>query len=354
MTSTVSILPKGTRTARLVNALAASMRTTSDGEVSVPAALHYAAAWRDVPSVNKTLEGWSTKAAVAAGSTTDGTFASPLAAFGLSSEVAELIRDASIAGALLARGARRAPLHITVPRETTAAAAAWLEQGKPTPMSAAAYAAVSLPPYKAVSLTVITSELATFSHPDAQSAVTRSLVGGIGGFVDAQLLDNTITATANVRPASLTSGGTIVVSTGSTAAAITADLGAMMAGITTSQRSLVWIAKPLTIARIALALPGALDNGRLLGIPYIANGNSPQQLTLLDAGEALIALPDDALDIDVARHATVQFDSAPADAPFETTVLRSLFQENLVGIKVSRFASWWAPAGAASSMVVTY
>ena len=222
-----------------------------------------------------------------------------LAVAGVASEVAEIIRDTSIAGALLTRG-RRAPLNVTVPRETTAPVADWLQEGKPTPMRAGAYAGVSLPAYKGVTLSIITSELTTHGGRDAEGLVTKTMTGSLGGFLDRQLLDNTVSALAGVRPASLTFGGTKVSQTGTTSAAITTDLAAIMAGITTSQSSLLWIGPPLTFARIALALPGTLESGRLLGIPYLANGNSPRQLTLIDVGEVLIALPDDSIDISVS------------------------------------------------------
>ena len=65
--STVSILPKGTRAARLIHPLAHSMEHTSNGEPSSPVARLYAQRWTDTPSVTKALEFWETKAAVSPG-----------------------------------------------------------------------------------------------------------------------------------------------------------------------------------------------------------------------------------------------------------------------------------------------
>ena len=76
-------------------------------------------------------------------------------------------------------------------------------------------------------------------------------------------------------------------STGTTAAALTTDFGNPIAAITTSGRALTWIMRPTTLARVALILGGAASDvpRTLFGIPIIASGNSPQQVTLVDAGE---------------------------------------------------------------------
>ncbi|MEO5739964.1 MAG: phage major capsid protein [Vicinamibacterales bacterium] len=351
--SVIQVLPVGTKTTRIIHAMAASMRMTASGDVSSAAAARYAERWRDLPSVGKALEFWETKAAVAAGTTTDSSFAGPLAQYGVASDAAELLRDSSVADLLLSR-ARRAPLNVSVPRETGAAAADWVGEGKPVPVRAGAYASVSLLPYRAGSIVILSRELAMVAHVDAEAAVRASIAASLSAFLGRQLLDNTVAASAGVRPASLTFAGTKVTSTGATSAAITADLAALLAGITTSQASLVWIAKPTTFARIALALPGALENGRLLGIPIVANGDSPQQLTLLDAGEVLLALPPEGLDLDISRHASLEFNDAPADPTVAATITPSLWQRDLLGIRISRLVSWWAPAGASSSMVTTY
>jgi hypothetical protein len=46
------------------------------------------------------------------------------------------------------------------------------------------------------------------------------------------------------------------------------------------------------------------------------------------------------LTIDVSREASVQMDSAPTDPPVAATVVVSLWQLNLIGIKAERFINW--------------
>ena len=77
-------------------------------------------------------------------------------------------------------------------------------------------------------------------------------------------------------PASITSGGEGVTSTGASAAQITADLANMLAVITTSGAGLLWIMGRRTTAHIALMLgAAAADLPRtLLSLPVILSGHA--------------------------------------------------------------------------------
>jgi hypothetical protein len=96
----VSTLPDGTALARYCMTLGESRGDTHK-------ALIIAERWRDTPQVKHTLD-LRTKAAVAPGTTSDATWAGPVAAHGIAGEVSALLRGASILGALEGKF-RRAP-----------------------------------------------------------------------------------------------------------------------------------------------------------------------------------------------------------------------------------------------------
>ena len=114
--------------------------------------------------------------------------------------------------------------------------------------------------------------------------------------------------------------------------------------------------RPTTLARIALALPGSVEGGRLLGIPVIISGNSPQQITLVDLAEIAYA-DSDTIDLDVTKEAAVLMDSAPTnDSRVPTpTNLVSMFQVDSLAYRVTRWL-WWlrVRSGSVVYMTVTY
>ena len=102
LTRPISLLPAGTSFSRLVMALAHSHGDAYRAQL-------VAEYWRDSPEVTATLESWRIKAAVPAGSTTDSTWASPLALHGISSEALAIMRGLSVVGSLEGENAPGAP-----------------------------------------------------------------------------------------------------------------------------------------------------------------------------------------------------------------------------------------------------
>ena len=72
----------------------------------------------------------------------------------------------------------------------------------------------------------------------------ETVIAGVAAYLDGQFFTNTVTLSANLRPAAITNGATAITSTGSTAAQINADLAGMLAAITTDGGGLVWIMRP--------------------------------------------------------------------------------------------------------------
>ena len=144
----------------------------------------------------------------------------------------------------------------------------------------------------------------------------------------------------------ITTGLTPIPSTGETAAQIRADVAAAYAAITTGAASkLYWlttsaIAKALSTTSTTSgdsAFPGMGPQGGVLaGTPVLVSDGVPNgQMILLDA--AAIAAASDTVEIDVTTKAALQLESTPTDPATASTVLTSLWQNNLVGLKCARF-----------------
>jgi HK97 family phage major capsid protein len=346
-TRPVSVLPAGTALSRYLVAKALApddLRT----------AIEVASRWRTTPQVRATLE-LELKAAIAPATTTDATWAAPLAAYGIADEALTLLRGASILGALEGR-MRRVPFHTKIARETgTGTGGAWIGEGLSMPVSAGTYDTLTQEAYKAAKDVVLTKELLVISQPSAERTIRESLVRSLAAYLDAQFLDPAVTVSANLRPASITNGAPVIVSTGATAAAISADLAAMNAAITTPGGGLVWIMRKKTMGTIAGAL-GAVSGlpQTLWGYPVIVSDTSPAQITLADTN-AILYSDDGAIELDATTEGSVQMDSAPASPPAETTVFVSLWQTNQWAVKAIKWLAYQrAYPGAVSYMVVAY
>jgi HK97 family phage major capsid protein len=353
-TRPVSVLPAGTAFARFV------MLQCLRERYGVKAALDEAAKLTNTPQVYATLEAHmlGTKAAVAAGTTSDSTYAAPLAQFGIAQEPLQLLRGASILGALESR-MRRIPFRTKVARETgSGTGGAWIGEGLGTPVAATAYDTISQECYKAAKIIVLSDELLKLGDPNAERTVRDTVVAGVGAFLDGQLLTSTVTLSAGLRPAAITNGATAVSQTGVTAAAVALDLGSLLAAITTSGGGLVWIMRPITAYNIAAKFAAAgmsTDIPRtLLGIPLILSVNTPQQITLVDAANILYS-DDGGFDVSISTQALLEMNDAPAEPTAASTVMTSLFQRNLWGVRVTRWLAYLrAQSGAVAYMTVTY
>ena len=348
-------LPKGTAFTRYAMALMA-------GKGNLMQSAEIAKRWDDTPQVETVL-----KAAVAAGTTTDTNWAKPLVEYSnMASEFAELLRPATILGRI--DGLRRVPFNIKVPRQTGGASASWVGEGAPKPVSSLAFDSITLGHTKVAGIVVMTEELVRFSNPAAEDIVRRDLVETIGGLIDKDFVDPAKAAVSGVSPASITNGVTPVVATGKTADHLRADVQALMAKFITANMSLsgaVWIMTETQALAIAMQLnplgqpefPGLSINGgtagTFFGIPIILSENIPAQdavagppaipagsrIILAKASEIMLA-DDGQVMLDASNQASLQMDTAPTNPPTATTVMVSLWQMNMVGIRAERFINW--------------
>lgn len=346
---------KGTSFTRFAMALMA-------GKGNLMQSAEIAKRWADqTPEVETVL-----KAAVAAGTTTDAAWAKPLVEYqNMASEFAELLRPATIIGRI--PGLRNVPFNIKVPRQTGGSSAGWVGEGKPKPVSALAFDQISLGFAKLAGIVVMTEELVRFSNPSAEAIVRQDLIDTIVQTMDRDFVDPANAGTANVKPASITNGVTPVVASGTDADAVRTDVKALMGKYVTANMSLagaVWIMTETQALSLALMLnplgqrefPDIQINGdsggRFFGLPVILSENIPAnagsgdpvvgaggRIILAKASEILLADDGDTL-LDASNQASLEMDSAPTSPPTATTVLVSLWQHNMVGLRAERFINW--------------
>jgi HK97 family phage major capsid protein/HK97 family phage prohead protease len=337
-----SNLPKGTAFTRYAMALARC-------KGNLDSAVAQAKAWHDTPEVETVL-----KAAVAAGTTIDATWAKPLVEYqNMASEFIELLRPATIVGRM--PGLHRVPFNIKIPSQTAGASAGWVGEGAPKPLSKLAFTSISMGAHKVAVIVVITEELARFSNPSAEALIRADLINAIAQFIDQQFLDPAKAAVAGTSPASITNGIPAQTPSGTTLDDAYNDLLGLVNSFATANRamtSMAWVMSPSMAATLGGArnvmgvptFPGlSADGGTLLGFPVIASTNitagaTGQRIFLIETSEILFA--DDGITLDISREASLQMNDAPDNPTTATSVLVSLWQNNLVGIRAERFVTW--------------
>lgn len=334
-----STLPPGTGLVRYARALIVA-------KGNLIHALEFSKQWRDsTPEVELAI-----KAAVAAGTTTDATWAGPLAPLtALASEFLEYLRPATVLGRI--PGLRHVPFNITVPAQTGGGTYGWVGQGAPKPVGKLAFSSTSLGVAKCAGIIVISEELARVSTPSAEEVIRVDMRNGIAAFLDVEFTDPAKAPVANVSPGSVTNGVALIPSSGPTAANARTDLnalaGAMLAaGISTAGAVL------LMSETNALALGTAMNplgqplfpnlsptGGTVAGYAAITSQALGTNVILIK-GEGVLIADDGGIEIDVSREASVQMDSAPMNPADATVVMTSLWQNNLVGLRADRFINW--------------
>lgn len=61
---------------------------------------------------------------------------------------------------------------------------------------------------------------------------------------------------------------------------------------------------------------------------------------------------DGGIEIDISRQASVQMDDAPVSPPIAASVLPSLWQTNMAGVRAERRVNWQAAPGAVAWVTV--
>jgi HK97 family phage major capsid protein len=349
-----SPLPKAAGFIRFCQAMAACRGDLMQAEV-------FAKRWHDSsPEVELVL-----KAAVAAGTTTDATWAGPLAPITpLASAFLELLRPATILGKV--DTFLKVPFNVSVPSQTGGGTYNWVGQGAPKPVGTLQFGTVTLTILKAAGIIAITEELARTSTPDAIGVIQRDMIAGISQFLDVSFIDPTKAAVAGVSPGSVTNGVTPITTAGPTPANARTDIQALANAMVVLNLSTVGAVLILSETN-ALALTNALnplgqalfpemtpEGGRIMGYKAITSQSAGNTVALVQPNAILYA-DDGGITIDISREASVQMDTVLDNPPLATSLYTSFWQNNLVGIRAERFINWKkARAGVVQYTVATY
>jgi len=310
------------------------------------AAAEYSKRWHDsTPEVEMVL-----KAAVAAGTTTDAVWAGPLAPIRpLVNEFLALLRPATILGKVT--GWRQVPFNISVPIQTGGGTYKWVGQGAPKPVGTLAFGTITLAITKCAGIIVITDELARNSTPAAEAVIRSDMIAGIAQFLDTSFVDSTSAPVANVSPGGITNGITAITSAGTTPSNARTDFQALINAMTVANISVegcVLIMSQTNAAVLASALNPlgqplfpllSPTGGSAMGIQVITSQSAGNNVILVQPTTVLYA-DDGGVTIDASVEASVQMDTVLDSPPLATTILTSLWQNNLVGLRAERYVNW--------------
>ncbi|MET4263874.1 phage major capsid protein [Bradyrhizobium sp. LA6.8] len=299
------------------------------------------------------------KSAVTAGSTSDTTWASPLVNYQiLTEEFIEFLGPLTIIGRI--QGLTRVPFKVKIPRQTGGATVNWVGEGAPKPLTSLAFDSVTLDFAKIAGIIVLNQELVRLASPSAELLVRNDLAKAVVQFMDAQFVDPSKAAVAGVSPASITNGVSPITATGTTGAALRADMKTMLSAFLTANMQVSNVVL-LMSQRVALSIslmtnslgqkefPGlTMNGGDLMGIPVITSENIPSTggsptdgdpIIVLSAPDILLA-DDGQVTIDASQEASLQMDTAPDSPATASTTFVSLWQQNQIGIRAERYINW--------------
>lgn len=352
-----SNLPKGTAFVRYCMLMAASK-----GNVMLAAerAKQFDTSTPEVGAAFQAAIGnpnWQQKAAVAAGTTTETNWALPLVpTTPMSSEFIEYLYPMTIVGRL--PGLRRVPFNISMPRQTSGASnSKWVGQGLAKPVSKLQFETISLGFAKIATIIVLTEELVRFSNPAAEAVCRQDLAEAITKYMDEQFIDPNVAAVTNVSPASVTYAATKTNASGTTIASVMTDVAAMFNQFSTNNidpTGAVWVMNPRTAQSIMMlqtslgqpAFPGiSISGGTFFGLPVvtsnsvkIAAASENETIAVLMKPSEILLADDGAVNVDISNEASIEMDSAPSTG--ETSVMVSMFQNNMVALRAERMINW--------------
>lgn len=305
--------------------------------------------WPDQPELALTL-----RAIVEAGDTSTSGWASQLvpAAQQLQQEFLDMYRAQTIIGRI--PGVRNVPFNVAVPLRTAAGTFQWVGEAAPKPVTSETFDRVTLTWAKAAAIAVITQELARFSSPAAEGLVADSLRETIVRFLDSHFVSTTAEV-SGVSPAGILNGISATGTTGTAPSNFRSDMFNMLNNFTANNVPLTGIvlimsetqALALSMMVTDLGVPLyptiSASGGTLFGRPVIVSEAVGTKIIALKASDILIAQDPGAM-ISVSDQATLEMETAPAvgeqSPPSTQSVLKSMFQNNMLAIRCEQFITW--------------
>ena len=298
------------------------------------------------------------KAAVAAGSTTSAGFTALIQPQIMASEFIDLLRPNLILSKMTQ--ARQVPTNMTFPRATTGTTAGWIGEGKPAPVTNAAFDTLVIGEHRLGAIAVFTEELLRRSEPAAEALVRNDLIATITTAIDTAFIDQANAGVATVKPASIANAAATAAASGTTAAAVRADVKAAYLAAASANQSLAsacWVMNPATALGLSMMFnattsqpefPGVnfVDGGTFQSLPVVLSTSVPGTIgtgfDVILAVQNEILVAEGGLAIDASREASLEMSDAPTNdtkTPTATSLV-SLWQSGSVAIKAIRDITW--------------
>lgn len=302
-----------------------------------------------------------TKAAVPAASTTDTTWAGALVGeeTNVFADFVEFLRPMTILGRFGQAGVpalRRVPFRVPLVGQTSGGDGYWVGEGQAKPLTKFDFERKTLEPLKVANIAVATMEVVRDSSPSADVIIRDQLAAALRERLDIDFINPAKAAVSGVSPASILNGVTGIVSSGTDADAVRADIKALFSAFIAANNaptSGVWVMPATTALALSLMqnplgqseFPGiSMTGGTLFGLPvivseYVPADSSGAIVALVNASDIYLG-DEGGIDLSMSTEASLQMDNAPDNPSTASTVMISLWQRNLVGFRAERAINW--------------
>lgn len=302
-----------------------------------------------------------TKAEVAAATTSQTTWAAPLVGDETSvfADFVAYLRPQTILGRFGTNGIpslRNVPFRTPLIGQTSGGDGYWVGEGNAKPLTKFDFSRTTLEPLKVANIAVATMEVIRDSSPAADGIIRDQLAAALRERLDIDFIDPTKAAVSGVSPASILNGVSGIVSSGTDADAVRADLKALFSAFIAANNaptSGVFImtattALSLSLMQNALGQPEfptiTMMGGTLNGLPvivseYVPTDTSGSLVALVNAMDIYVG-DEGGIDLSMSTEASLQMDNSPDNPSTASTVLVSLWQRNLVGFRAERTINW--------------
>ena len=274
------------------------------------------------------------------GTTTDAGFAAPLVQQDTyKGDFLELLRNATIFDKL--KGYRAVPFNVKINGQLSGGTASWVGEGAKKPLTNPTFNSIEIKEHKLAAITVYTQELLRRADPAIDQLVLNDLIEATKVLIDTTFLGTQ--AQTDVTPSGILNGVTAIEPSGTTAAAIEADLLKLIttfvaANLTTDNAYfLMSETRAMQYALLRDALGNTYFNGMsfagaarsLLGIPVVTSQSVGDKVILVKMSELLVA-QDGGVDVAYSDQATL----------VDGSTTHNLWQENKFAIRVEKFITW--------------
>jgi HK97 family phage major capsid protein len=272
------------------------------------------------------------KAAVAPGTTQHGTFAAPLAFQELADGFLQSLRNIGLFDGALPF-AKQLPINLQVVVTTIGATAASVGEGQSQMISKIQLAATALNPRRAVAIVVASDELLRAGGALASRLFGAELQRAVAFETDARFLSL------------ITNGVAATTSSGSDSFGIAQDFANALGALSLGNGSKVFVAmNPNDVRHVSVqiasngerAFPTVnIDGGDYAGATIVPSDAVSGQIVAFDASQ--IAANGNDIELDSSNQAAIQMDSAPDSPPSASTPATSFWQNNLTGLRATRY-----------------